>query len=201
MALVIILLRFAQYASAAILFGIRFLPGESALYDEQRGTKSILLSAAAALVFAVPLGFLAQLVQLAGSLPAAMDTSAFHVALFDMNFGNSSLVRLILALLALAANVLMSAGRRLSLVCSGLGLLICGSFAWMGHGAASEGALGLVHLAADIIHILARSNMDRRTGRLRRCPQTPRTSTAYCSSTIRQNGQLARRAVGAHWTD
>lgn len=158
MALAIILLRFIQYGSAAILFGIPFFfLYSSALSDEKLETRPILLSAAAALVLAAPLGFLAQLVQLAGSLPAAMDPAAIHIALFDMNFGKSFLARIILALLALAAIALLSPGRRLSLFCAGLGLLICGSFAWMGHGAASQGSFGLIHLAADIIHVLAAS--------------------------------------------
>jgi len=155
-ALVIILLRFVQYGGAAILFGIPFFfLYSSSLSDARLETRPLLLSAAAALVLATPLGFLTQLVQLAGSIPAAMDPSAFHVALFDMNFGKSFLVRIALALLALAATVLLPLGRRLFLICAGLGLLICSSFAWMGHGAASEGSFGFLHLAADIIHVLA----------------------------------------------
>ena len=38
-----------------------------------------------------------------------------------------------------------------------LGVIACASFAWMGHGAATQGAAGWIHLAADILHILAAS--------------------------------------------
>jgi putative copper resistance protein D len=36
-----------------------------------------------------------------------------------------------------------------------MGAVTCASFAWMGHGAATKGAAGLLHLCSDILHTLA----------------------------------------------
>jgi putative copper resistance protein D len=58
-------------------------------------------------------------------------------------------------LLALAANLLMPPGRGRCWVFAALGGIACASFSWMGHGAATEGPAGWVHLGGDILHSLA----------------------------------------------
>jgi putative copper resistance protein D len=57
--------------------------------------------------------------------------------------------------MALAAFATLRPGRGLWWTCAGLGAVACASFAWMGHGAATAGSPGLLHLAADILHALA----------------------------------------------
>jgi copper resistance protein D len=69
-----------------------------------------------------------------------------------MSFGKSSLIRLGLALIASVGIWFLPAGRALGLGVAILGALTCASFAWMGHGAATEGAYGWLHLTADITH-------------------------------------------------
>ena len=57
------------------------------------------------------------------------------------------------ALAVLAA--LLRGGRALALLGAALGAVALGSLAWNGHGAATEGRVGDLHLASDIAHLLA----------------------------------------------
>ena len=118
-------------------------------------TKHLLIGAGIGLLVATVTGFVAQTATLAGSFDAVSDPATLKAALLDMNFGISSLVRLTAALLAITAAVFLGPGRRLWVLCAGLGVIACASFAWMGHGAATEGGPGWVHLAGDIAHLLA----------------------------------------------
>jgi putative copper resistance protein D len=118
-------------------------------------TKHLLLGAGAGLLLATLVGFVAQTATLAGSFAAVRDPATLKAALLDMSFGISTLVRLAAALIAITAAVVLEPGRRLWSLCTALGVIVCASFAWMGHGAATEGGPGLVHLAGDIAHILA----------------------------------------------
>jgi len=154
----VILLRFAQYGGGAILFGSSAFLLYSPLLDHTetpRWTKLLLAGAAATLVFAVPLGFFMQTALLAGSFKAALDPAALHAALLEMNFGKSSLARFVMALAGCLVLRLLPFSRGAWWICAALGAGVAASFAWMGHGAATEGALGWVHLAGDIVHSLA----------------------------------------------
>lgn len=154
----VMLLRFAQYAGASVLFGsAAFLLYSPFLNQSEapRWTKLLLLGAAAILVLAVPAGFFLQTVSLAGSFRDALDPAALHAALLEMNFGKSSIVRFAMAVAACLVVALLPSGRLAWRICAVLGTGVAASFAWMGHGAASEGAFGWVHLAGDILHSLA----------------------------------------------
>lgn len=104
---------------------------------------------------ATVLGFIVQTSRLAGSLALAFEPEILKAALWDMSFGKSSLVRAGLALLCFIIVLWSRAGAKLWWICTALGAIICASFAWMGHGAATEGSMGIVHLIGDIAHILA----------------------------------------------
>jgi len=155
----IIILRFVQYSGAMILFGSSLFllyggllpPGNRALAS---WPNRLLLFAALAIVIAAPLQFFIQTAMLAGLPPFALDAATLKASLLEMSFGKSSLSRLALALIASVGIWLLPAGRALGLGVMILGALICASFAWMGHGAATEGAYGWLHLTADIAHSL-----------------------------------------------
>jgi putative copper resistance protein D len=154
----VILLRFVQLGAAAILFGSSAFLLYSPLLDRSEAphwTKLPLKGAAAILIVAAPLGFFLQTALLAGSFEAALDPTALHAALLDMNFGKSSIVRFVMALAACLVLSLLPSNRVAWRVCAVLGAVVAASFAWMGHGAASEGGFGWVHLAGDIVHCLA----------------------------------------------
>ena len=157
----ILVSRFVEFSGAMILFGssLFLLYGRPIAYDatarDLAWTKRLLIGAGAGLLFATLVGFIAQTATLAGSFGAISDPATLKAALLEMNFGISSLVRLTTALIAIAVAVFLEPGRRLWALSAALGVVACASFAWMGHGAATEGRSGLVHLAGDVAHILA----------------------------------------------
>lgn len=157
---ILVALKVVEYAGATILFGssLMLLYGgllpATALRD-LAWTKRLLAIAALALFIATVAGFVVQTAKLAGSFAVALQPDTVKSALWQMDFGTSSLARAALAGAALFATMLVPAGRRLWWICMALGALICASFAWMGHGAATEGDWGFVHLAGDIAHTLA----------------------------------------------
>jgi putative copper resistance protein D len=154
-------LRFVEYGGAMILFGSSLLLIFGRLVPSSAGasdlawTRRLLFPAALALLLATVVGFVVQTIKLTGSLALASQAETLKSALWQMDFGTSSLIRSVLAGAALCAAVFLPAGRWLWWICTAFGALICSSFAWMGHGAATEGAMGLLHLIADIAHTLA----------------------------------------------
>jgi putative copper resistance protein D len=161
--LAVIILRWVQMTGAMILFGsslffLYALPKHgpaSAL--EQRWARPLLLVSAATIFVGCVLGFLAQTIVLAGSIQDGLQLDALSAAITGMSFGKSSLVRAITAGLFIGVFALAVPGRRGWWIASLAGGLICMSFAWMGHGAATKGAAGLLHVSSDILHSLAAS--------------------------------------------
>lgn len=157
----VILLRLAQYAGAMILFGsslflVYALPGEGAGSGAQLGWPRRLLTwSAAGLLAATVLGLLGQTAILAGSIREALTSASLSAVMTTMAMGPSSLVRAVAGAMALSALAMLQPGRTLWWICAALGAVVCATFAWMGHGAATEGSPGLLHLVADILHALA----------------------------------------------
>lgn len=88
-------------------------------------------------------------------LAAAADPAILGTVLGATRFGRVFAIRLALAaLLAILLPAIRAHRRaRLAALLAASGLL--GSLAWTGHGAAGEGAGGALHLAANILHLLA----------------------------------------------
>ena len=68
--------------------------------------------------------------------------------------GKAAIVRAAAAMLAVPLLLLLASGRALWIVTGLLGAVGVASFAWMGHGAATEGAGAELHLFADMAHAL-----------------------------------------------
>jgi putative copper resistance protein D len=157
----VIVLRLAQYVGAMILFGSSLF----ALYALPRSNagavghalwlRPLLTWSAAGLLVASLLGLLAQTSVLAGSLNEGLKASSLSAVVTTMNLGRSALVRAASAGLALLLLLLRRPDRATLALCALLGAAVCMSFAWMGHGAATEGLGGPLHLVADILHALA----------------------------------------------
>jgi putative copper resistance protein D len=158
--LLVIASRFVEYGGAMILFGSSLF----LLYSHPFASpisppgpvrvKYLLTCGALGLFIATALGFLAQTAGLAGSFGAAIAPDTLK-AVLGMNFGPSSLIRLLAAVIAIFASLWARPGRGLWLLCCLCGTVACASFSWMGHGAATEGPGRLLHLAGDILHSLA----------------------------------------------
>jgi copper resistance protein D len=88
----------------------------------------------------------------------ALFPGAISTVLADTDFGATWLVRLVLAML-LAGALLIESRRSEGHLASMLPMLLAaglaGSLAFAGHAAASSGPEGVVHLAADILHLIA----------------------------------------------
>ena len=146
---------------AMILFGsslffLYALPrnGEAAAHS-LKWPRPLILLAAAGLLVACVLGLLSQTVVLAGSMQEGLTYDALSAVVTGMSFGKSSCARALVAAVFFIAFALRKSDRRgwwLGVIAGGL---ICASFAWMGHGAATKGAPGLLHLGSDILHTLA----------------------------------------------
>lgn len=157
----VVVLRWVQYAASFVLAGGALF----ALYAlPARGPSSaaalawprqVLAGSAAILLLATALGLIAQTAVVAGSLPAALDPTTLASVLTDMAMGPASVVRGVCAALALGLLLTMRPGATAWIATSILGAGATASLAWMGHGAATEGAGSLVHLAADIAHLVA----------------------------------------------
>ncbi|MEO8313394.1 MAG: copper homeostasis membrane protein CopD [Pseudomonadota bacterium] len=157
----VIVLRIAQYIGAMALFGLPAfflyaLPAAGAAAAARLSwSRRLLIWSAALCLVASVLGLLAQTSLLAGSLTEGLTSDALSAVITTMAFGPSSLIRTAAAALALLLAASAPLNRRLFLFCVLLGAVVLASFAWMGHGAATRGSWGWLHLGADILHALA----------------------------------------------
>lgn len=154
----VIALRWLQYSGAVVLLGAPLF----LLYSFRDADGPNLAWTRPALIVAalvVALGSLAALVAqtavMAGSLSEAVKPASLSFMVTGTALGMAMVVRAAVALLGLVAAVALKPGRVLWALTVAAGLIVAASFAWTGHGAATEGPGGLVHLLADIIHSVA----------------------------------------------
>ena len=153
-------LRALQYGAAALLFGLpAFLIYSGVTRHDLhiRWPRSALLGAAVVLVLTAPAALVAHTAVMTGSLTEAIKLQTLGTMISAMALGAALVVRAIVAFVALAAILLIKPGARLWWITAGLGGIITASFAWTGHGAATEGPGHGVHLVSDILHALAAS--------------------------------------------
>ena len=148
----------AMILFGASLFFLYALPrqGDAAAHS-LKWPRPLILSAAASLLVACVLGLLAQTVVLAGSMQEGLTYDSLSAVVTGMSFGKSSCVRALVAALLVVGFAFSKAGRGGWWFAAFAGAIICASFAWMGHGAATKGAQGLLHLSSDVLHTLAAS--------------------------------------------
>lgn len=157
----VILTRVAQYAAAAALFGAplflvyAFPSTGSGDGAGLRWPRPLAAGAAVALLIGAVAYLCAQTAMMAGDAAAATDPQMLASVLTDSAMGRAVLARMAAAVLAIVAVVALRPGPALWRALTGLGAVALLSFAWTGHGAATDGAGGWVHLAADLLHLLA----------------------------------------------
>lgn len=154
----VIVVRLLQYLGAAILFGSSlffvYAPGFEA---PPRWARPLAACGAALLAAASMLAVAAQASLFAGSFAEGLTVAAMRDVVAYMDIGKAAVVRAALAALALVVLLFLPAGRSIWLLAAALGGFAAASLAWLGHAAVGEGALGSVHLACDILHVLAAS--------------------------------------------
>lgn len=157
----VVLVRWAQYVTSfalagGALFALYALPAAGPSSAAALGwPRRLLAGCAALLVVASLLGLVLQTAVVAGSLSAALDPSTLASVVSEMAMGAASLARALAAVVALHVLLLAPPGRAAWIAASALGAVAAASMAWMGHGAATEGPGGGLHLAADIAHLAA----------------------------------------------
>jgi putative copper resistance protein D len=154
----IVALRWVQYGGAVVLFGAPLF----LLYGFRGGAapnlawaRPTLAVAAGVVALGAAFALVAQTAVMAGSLSEAVKPASLSAMITGAALGKALIVRAAAALLALGAVAALRPGRALWSLILPAGLAATASFAWTGHGAATEGPAGLVHLAADIVHALA----------------------------------------------
>ena len=153
--LTVVGLRWLQFTAAVLALGLQLFQAFGLNEPGPQPARRAAIIAGLFLAVATLGGLLAQTAMMAGGWAAGLDPAALGYVVQSTSLGMAHLVRAALALVGVAALV-MGRGRRLG---EAVGILALSgavaSFAWSGHGAASEGSLGLLHLAADIAHALA----------------------------------------------
>ena len=156
----VISLRAIQYVAAALLFGLpAFLIYSAGAIRPlpMAWPRPALFWAVLALVLAAPAALVAQTAMMAGSLSEAIKPASLGMMVTGMGLGMALAVRSATALLAVAVIAMVKPGPRLWWICASVGLVVSASFAWTGHGAATEGSGHEIHLASDILHALSAS--------------------------------------------
>ena len=158
---VVIAARFALYGDLALLFGLPLF-GLYGLRGAERHHAGLLPlcplvgTLAIAGIALSAIGFVAMAAAMAGTGLLQVDSDTLIMLLAQTSVGTAFLVRMVALAVCLLAGLLLPRHPVAALgtisVAAGVGL---SSLAWSGHGAATEGSAGLVHLGADILHLLA----------------------------------------------
>lgn len=151
-------LRAVQYGAAAALFGLPafLIYSAGAMAELEFGwPRRALAWAASVMLVAALAGLAVQTAVMAGSLAEGLKPASLGFVIAGTGLGRAYVVRAAAAGVMLAAVLTLRPGPRLWRTAALLGTVICATFAWTGHGAATEGAWGWPHLLADILHALA----------------------------------------------
>lgn len=158
----LVAIRFALYADLMLLFGLPLFSlyaVNGAKRHELGALRVRALTGWLALVgIALSLlGIFAMTAAMFGVSLFRVDLASVTAMIFETEMGIAWTVRMLALIFVLLASNIMVRGRPLNwlLVASTGAATALASLAWTGHGAASEGAKGIVQLVADIIHLLA----------------------------------------------
>lgn len=154
----VVLLRLGQYVGAVLLFGVPLffalrMPVSDATIE--RWPRTPLAVAGLLTALAAIAGLVAQTAVMAGSLTEAMKPAALAYVIQGTGLGAAFVTRAVAAGLAGALVLVLRPGRAAWALLAALGAVVAASLAWTGHGAATEGVGGRLHLAADALHALA----------------------------------------------
>ena len=151
-----VLVRFALYLDLTLAFGVAFF---ALCAPQARGAlplPGLLASAGLAGTALSVLGLTVLSASMAGVPLSQVDAESVAAILTGMSLGKAWMVRIAgLALVIVAAAFVRSRLVAALSAASVGGAVAVGSLAWAGHGAMDEGAVGWLHLVADVAHLLA----------------------------------------------
>lgn len=156
-----IALRWALFGTLGLLVG---LPASARLSGRRDPPRAWSRDALLLLILVIPaillsaFGFLLQVAAMAGTSVGQIDGATFKSLLNNTALGFAFKVRLVVLA---GLSVLIIAAMRGKVarwwIVASLGAIALGSMAWSGHGAATDGPQRWIHLATDIIHLIAAS--------------------------------------------
>ncbi|MCA1654090.1 MAG: copper homeostasis membrane protein CopD [Sphingomicrobium sp.] len=157
----LIAVRFALYLDLMLVFGLPLFCLYTLRGAERRAGGNVMSSrvvvglALAGVALSV-LGLLLLAAAMSDVPVLQLDRETLGALLDGTAIGTAGKVRVAALLAALPIGFwLRSRPSALWATLSCLGAIALGSLAWTGHGAADEGAIGQIHLTADIVHLLA----------------------------------------------
>ena len=152
--------RAALYVDLMLLFGLPLFGLYSLTRAERQSVlpfRAVMAGLAVLGLALSALGIAAMVTGMAGVPISGIDRETLDMVITQTSVGTAWQVRM--GALAIALICAMIGGRRnkaiLFVPITTAAALALASLAWTGHGAASEGRVGLVHLWADIFHLLA----------------------------------------------
>lgn len=156
----VIIVRFGLFADLGLLFGIPlfglYAMGGRADRHDLVPFRSLIPGFAIGGIGLSLLGFALQAAAMAGTRPEEVDSATLAMLVTETSLGWALIARLA-ALLVAAGCAFAFAGRPAAAltIATVAGAIAVATLAWSGHGGATEGALGIVHLLSDILHLLA----------------------------------------------
>jgi copper resistance protein D len=154
----VVILRLIQYAGAMVLMGsslffVYALPKTGAgSAAETSWARKLVGAGGALLAVAALLSVPGQAIVLTESVTEGLKVETLSAVVTGMDLGKAAVGRAGLAALAVILVLTLKPSRASWAITAALGALATASFAWMGHGAATEGPGGPVHLVSDILH-------------------------------------------------
>lgn len=153
--LTVVVLRWLQFAAAVVALGLPLFQIYAPGPVPARSARWAAIAAGLLLAVGAAGGLVAQTAMMAGGWAAAFDPASIGYVIQSTALGMAHMARPALALAGVAI-LMFGQDRRVPGLMAVMAFAgATASFAWSGHGAASEGAGGLIHLIADIIHALA----------------------------------------------
>lgn len=156
MAALDVVVRFALYLDLALAFGMAFF---ALCAPQVRGSLPLPGALASAGLIGISLSILGLAVlsaSMAGVPLVQVDAESVVMVLTGMSLGKAWVARIGgLALVVAAATLVRWRPTPALWAASAGGAVAIGGLAWSGHGAMDEGAVGWLHLVADIAHLLA----------------------------------------------
>lgn len=157
----LVVARFLHYAASTTLAGVAFFPLYAYVAQEPRSlvtwrSKVLLWSAVLALLSGLA-WFVFAVANMSGAVADVANPEILASVLVDTGFGTVWAVRMVLAVVIVAAAALCSSHslRRLDLLMSFLTAALLASLAGAGHAQIEQGWAGAMHVLADAAHLLA----------------------------------------------
>ena len=149
--------RFAHYVALVIAFGAFAYGGAPWGEESEANSRQVAFFSGLAVVATTFAVLLATVVGLGGSVEAARDPTLWSAVVNESDFGRVWMVRIVLAVTLVGVAALSS--RKAGPAARGLGVLLAGALlttvALTGHAQVESGAEGIIHRAADAVHLIA----------------------------------------------